>query len=162
MATSDLTCERLRELFSYDEESGLFRRRECADRSESGKIASGKVRSGHIKFRVAGRKYYAHRLAFLYMNGVWPSVHIDHKDGDPSNNAWRNLREAFGNINQQNLRRARAGKGTPIGVHKHGSKFQACICVDLVRHHLGTFKTEKEAHDAYIEAKRRLHAGCTI
>jgi hypothetical protein len=28
--------------------------------------------------------------------------------------------------------------------------------------HLGIFETPVAAHDAYLEAKRRLHAGCTI
>lgn len=33
----------------------------------------------------------AHRLAFLYMEGHFPSEYVEHKDEDSSNNAWVNL-----------------------------------------------------------------------
>jgi hypothetical protein len=38
--------------------------------------------------------YLGHRLAWLYMVGVWPDDEIDHWNRDPSDNRFTNLRDA--------------------------------------------------------------------
>ena len=50
----------------------------------------------------------------------------------------------------------------PLGVHRVGNKFVATIGHDRRKHHLGTFDTAEAASEEYVNAKRRLHAGCTI
>lgn len=50
-----------------------------------------------------------------------------------------------------------------LGVSKADSRgFRARIFYAGKETHLGTFKTPEDAHAAYLAAKRRLHAGCTI
>ena len=51
------------------------------------------MRTGHIRICIMRVKYLAHRLAWLYVTGSWPSQDIDHIDGDPTNNRFANLRE---------------------------------------------------------------------
>lgn len=45
---------------------------------------------------------------------------------------------------------------------KSSRKFRARIWSAGKEVHLGVFNTPEQAHEAYLAAKRRLHAGCTI
>lgn len=40
--------------------------------------------------------------------------------------------------------------------------WKASICTGGKRTHLGLFKTIEQAEAAYLDAKRRLHEGCSI
>lgn len=65
----------------------------------------------------------------------------------------------------QNQRKARVDNVIGLlGVthHPKNNKFQARITLDKRTQSLGYFKTPEAAHAAYVEAKRRLHEGCTI
>lgn len=47
--------------------------------------------------------------------------------------------------------------------NKQNKRYIAQIRVNWKTHYLSSFHTAEEAHAAYLEAKRRLHAdGCTI
>jgi hypothetical protein len=112
---------------------------------------------------VAGRFYYAHRLAFLYMTGEWPPNEVDHLNGIRDDNRWANLRLATVSLNRQNQRRPRRDNTTGyLGVMVNGAGFAARIMVDGKKFNLGTFKTPQEAHEVYLTAKRRLHKGGTL
>ena len=99
------------------------------------------------------------------MTGRWPQKSIDHINGDGSDNRWANLRDVDQKTNAQNLREAHAdNKAGLLGVHK-GRKYarwKAAIYVDGKTKKLGLFESAEAAHAAYVEAKRLLHAGCTI
>ena len=100
-----LTAERLREVLNYDPQSGEFRRRVDRGRGrghrwKAGTIAGRKAQYIHINIDYA--LYAAHRLAWLYMTGEWPSRGIDHIDRDKHNNAWSNLRLADKSQNAMN------------------------------------------------------------
>ena len=164
-----LTAERLRELFTYSPDTGSFVRRVAV--STNGLANAGAVAgclhkaSGHIFIRVDGHLFKAHRLAHLYVTGRWPQKSIDHINGDGSDNRWANLRDVDQKTNAQNLREAHAdNKAGLLGVHK-GRKYarwKAAIYVDGKTKKLGLFESAEAAHAAYVEAKRLLHAGCTI
>ena len=75
------------------------------------------------------------------------------------------MREAANKINAQNQRKAQKRNQTRLlGVswHKGRSMWQAGIRYQGKFKYLGLFTTPEEAHQAYIEAKRKLHEGCTI
>jgi hypothetical protein len=174
MATNNLTAERLRSLLSYEAESGTFRWRHDRIRgrlrvvnAEAGEVA-GSVRpnSGYVRIGIDGRQYFAHRLAWLYTYGAWPTSEIDHRNGVRSDNRLANLRDVSRRVNQQNALSPKHGTASGLlGVFRARSKSErwgARIGVNGKEQHLGTFKTPEAAHAAYIEAKRRLHAGCTL
>ncbi|PZQ77959.1 MAG: HNH endonuclease [Variovorax paradoxus] len=159
-----LTVERLRELLHYDPETGVFTwtlqpRRRALPR---GNVA-GTVQRGRVQIIIDQKSYRAHRLAWLYMKGEWPSNEIDHIDGNGLNNKFGNLRDVSTKVNQQNKRRPKAGTHLGVqGVNKVYRRFRAKLHVEGRSLHLGYFSTPEEAHAAYVCAKRQLHAGCTI
>lgn len=170
-----LTQERLKELLNYDPETGVFTwAATVGSRAKAGAIAgcdSGRVRRvvRVVRvIRVEGTLCLAHRLAWLWMTGAWPSEEIDHRDGDPSNNRWSNLRAANRRLNQENLRKPLVTNSCGfLGVtYTHSGKrikrWRATIMVNRVQKHLGRFHTPEEAHAAYVTAKRELHEGCTL
>ena len=52
---------------------------------------------------VKKRRYLAHKLAFLYINGVYNCGDIDHIDHNGLNNSWKNLRIVTHLQNKKNL-----------------------------------------------------------
>lgn len=161
-----LTQARLKEVLRYDADTGLFTwRKTLNNRRPAGTIAGclDSARLRRVFIGVDGRMYLAHRLAWLYVNGVLPSQQIDHINGDSTDNRIRNLRQATNAENHQNLRRARNDSSTKlIGVRKRFRKWAARITVDGHTIHLGTFKTAEAAHAAYLRAKRKLHPFGTL
>lgn len=165
MAESNLTLERLREALTYDPTTGEFRwLKKTAQRVQVGEPAGGTGHpSGYCHIRLDGRRYPAHRLAWFHVYGTWPKVLIDHINGVRDDNRIANLREADRSINAQNEHGLRANNtsGYP-GVTSHWGGWRARINLSGKRTHIGTYLTKEEAHRAYLDAKRRLHPGCTI
>lgn len=144
-----LIQHRLKELFSYDPETGLFTRLKNIKGQYAGIVRNTPNRKGYLCLLIDNKIYQQHRLAFLYMIGRWPTI-IDHKDGDGANNKWDNLREA---TNSQNLRNVGARKNNKLGVKgvmqtKHGF---------AVTMGLGTYKTIEEAIEVYNKAAKLFH-----
>lgn len=157
-----LTAERARELFAYDPETGLVVRRVTVLKCKAGSRV-GSPSKGYLNVCVDQRIYPLHRVIFLIVTGAWPTCEIDHRDGDKRNNRWRNLRDVPHALNTQNKRVAHRNNRQGLqGVGLSRGRFAASIQADGRRRHLGTFDAPEEAHAAYLDAKRRLHAGCTI
>lgn len=166
MSKADLTPARLRELLDFDPETGVFVRRKSRGRPDLvGTPAGAMDARGYLEVYVAGRLHKAHRLAWLYVHGVWPDSEVDHLNGVRSDNRLANLRVVTRRLNRQNLRRASShNKLGLLGVSPvcKSRKYQARIQLDGQQKHLGVFDTPEQAHQAYLEAKRRLHEGCTL
>ncbi len=92
-----LTQAELKAVLHYDPETGIFTRyghNKCGSKTYQGYIGIG----------IKRKTYYAHRLAWLYMTGVWPSKEIDHKNRIRDDNRWVNLREATRSMQSRNRR----------------------------------------------------------
>lgn len=160
MDDSNITAERLREVLFYDPETGVFKRiqNRSGPFNKAGTVAGSSDKAGRCRLMVDGKNYWAHRLAWLYMNGEWPKGHIDHIDCNPGNNAFKNLRDASRSINARNQRRAH--KGTPsglLGVSRNHGGWVAKISANGVKTYIGTYRTKEEAHAAYMAAKLIIH-----
>lgn len=159
-----LTQERLKELLHYDPESGIFTRLvRTSNRTQINEIAGSNNGNGYLRICVDGTKYYTHRLAWLYMTGEWPTDQGDHKNTIPSDNRWTNLRDATPAINSQNQRKAKSNSSTGfLGVFPCGKRFKTQVGLDERSQHVGVYDTPELAYEAYVDAKRKLHPGCTL
>lgn len=159
-----LTYQRLKELVSYNPETGIFTNISPRKKIRVGEVAGALDKSnGYIKLTIDKRHYYAHRLAFMFMTEGMPDDVVDHINGDRIDNRWCNLRNASRSLNQQNQRFApKHGKSGLMGAHQKRSKWSSHIYVSGKKIGLGVFDTAESAHDAYIQAKRKMHEGCTI
>lgn len=150
-----VTQNRLRQLFIYDEDSGNFIRRIKTGKSTKvGEIAGGKMSSGYIRLRVDGKKYLAHRLAWLYVYGEMPKM-IDHINHDTSDNRISNLRNVTHKNNHRNRKQHCNNKSGRVGVYwdSVGRKWISTICVDGRSIHLGRFIEFHEAVNARKNAE---------
>ncbi len=155
-----LSQERLKELLSYDCDTGVFTHKlSRGGRVKAGGIAGYVRTDGYIYIRVDRIQYLAHRLVWLYVEGCWPTDLVDHRDGSKINNRRENLREATPSQNSQNVGKASSNSTTGfLGVSKiPGERFRAVIKTDRKQKSLGCFKTAEEAHSAYLKAKSELH-----
>lgn len=167
---SHYDLERISEYIKYDQLSGFF----VWIKKASSKVIVGR-RAGYLDssgYRILsfkGTHYYEHLIAWNIMMGPIPNgMVIDHVDGDRSNNSLKNLRVTTQNQNAKNVVRnmTRIGPdGAPLPqgvcwVERKG-KYTASIKNNYKKIHLGTFLTISEAHDAYMNAKRRIHPEST-
>jgi len=156
----------LKELLWYDKETGIFRwRKERKYGLIKPWTKAGWTDKGYTRIQIGSTGYLAHRLAWLYEFGVWPSKDIDHVNGDRSDNRLCNLRDVSRKINTQNRRTSPINNSCGfLGVssHKNTGKFVSGIYIQGKRKHLGVFDTAEQAHEAYLIAKRQAHEGCTI
>lgn len=160
-----MTKELLQQALSYDPETGIF----CwlVDRgrfAKTGAVAGCTNGRGYRVIKVYGKHFYAHRMAWMMTVGeLADDVEVDHIDGNKANNKLANLRAVTKSVNQQNLRKPRNNNTSGfLRVSQSGMDWRAEIQVEGKRLRLGTFATPEIAYQAYIQAKRQYHEGCTI
>jgi hypothetical protein len=150
---SNLDFTRLREALAYDPETGVFTWRIRASKNTHiGEIAGcPRPKMGYIRISLDGGMYYAHRLAWGYVYGVWPAGQIDHINGVRTDNRICNLRDVTSSVNNHNSTRKAANRAGYTGVRMTPKgRYVATIC----RRHIGVFDTPDQAHAAYLAAKR--------
>lgn len=153
------TQARLKKLFAYDSETGIFirifvpRPQSARHLGPAGSVNTGGIRrcnGGYRFIHVDGKAYMAHQLAWVYVTGKWPTGGLDHKDGDRDNNRWKNLRLATQAQNTANRRLNSNSKSGVKGVWLVASgKWQAKIGINGVQHNLGRYDKKADATKAY-------------
>ena len=160
-----MTQKQVQEMFDYAADTGVFTWRIRPSRAvKAGDIAGCiEKRIGYITIGIAKRIYKAHRLAWLYTHGEWPKGLIDHINGNKADNRIANLRDVFADGNSQNVRKPnRRNKSGFMGVIWYQNKWRASLSVKGKSKWLGDYNTPEEAHQIYLEAKRKYHTACTI
>ena len=139
--------EKLKELgYKYDPETGdLFGGRgfKIKSKDTDGYIICGVYDENRKLYRVK-----SHRFIWWLNHNEIPEE-IDHINRIRDDNRLENLRNTTHSENRKNT--------SSKGYYKNGFKFKAQIMADGKWIYLGRHKTEKEAHQAYLEAKKIYH-----
>lgn len=163
----------LRQLLRYEPETGkLFWRErppEMFATKRSGSIWNARyakkeaftaiTTNGYRVGRIFDQSYKAHRVAWAIFYGKWPDHHIDHIDGDTSNNCQHNLRDVSRSQNMFNQKRRRDNSSGYKNViwHKQSGKWCARIRAFGATHSLGMFADPVDAFAAAEKARSSLH-----
>lgn len=155
-----LAVERLREVLDYDPSNGEFRWKvRTSNRVRVGERAGCLNSSlGYRSIGLDGEQFWAHHLAWYYINGHWPALDLDHRNGLRDDNRIGNLREDPGGMNAQNLHGAqRNNQSGFLGVCRKGNRWLAQLTAGGSRVWQATFDTPEEAHAAYLAMKAEMH-----
>jgi hypothetical protein len=151
--------EVLKHYLMYDPLTGIFTRRIDCNGELAGSICNRIDKTeGYVILCVKNIRLKAHRAAWAYMTGTWPTALIDHKNRRRDDNRFVNLREANDQTSVFNLKELRLNNTSGLrGVFKYGNKWRAAIRYKNKLHHLGTYEDKFKAKEVYEEAKNRLH-----
>lgn len=141
-------CELLKQKgYTYNPETGqIFGVR--------GKEITRKNKKGYISIR--DNKFsslYGHHFAWYMTYGNVDFIELDHDDNNTSNNRIDNLRILTHMKNCHNRRLPEKG----YYWDEINQKWRGKIVVNKKQIYLGLFKTEVEAREAYINAKKKYH-----
>lgn len=156
-----LTQEELLFLLHYDPDTGVFEWTKDASKGWHHHLRRGVAgtidKKGYRAIMIKGQKYKAHRLAWMYITGVWPVNQIDHINNIKDDNRFSNLREASNaqNVRNQGMRKSNSSGFRGVGKVKRWNRWYAAIFVGGKRLHLGFFRTAEEASVVYEEAAKR-------
>lgn len=155
---SSLTPDRLRELLHYEPETGAFVSRQRRSGVPYGRALGYVTKRGYRMVRVDNELHMAHRLAWLYMTGQWPSDEIDHRNGARSDNRWCNLRAATAKQNRENRAREASNSSGFRGVSWCAARRRWLAQIKHQRRqiNLGRFDDLFDAVGARLRAERDL------
>lgn len=160
MATNILTQDRLKQLLNYDPETGVFRYACARPKVRVGAVA-GHTHAGHgyRQIKLDGKLYLAHRLAWLYVHGEWPTDLLDHINRNRVDNRLANLRLSDKYLNRQNTNTPANNTSGAKGVtwNKTLNKWHARLSLHGKRYHVGWFLDKDAAVAARHAAEVQMH-----
>lgn len=151
-----VTQEELKRLFIYSPETGIFERIVRTSGAKLG-YAGSKAPSGYLQIRINYKLYYAHRLAFLWMVGRFPTE-VDHINRIRDDNRWINLKEVNHYQNMQNQPVRKDNKAGYRGVYfdNRSNRWIARTHRMGKSQYIGSFKTREEACKAVEEWRIKI------
>lgn len=156
-----ITQEKLKELLSYNQDTGAFLWIKAPKNHGQlvGKVAGSIDKYGYLIIKIDGVRYKSHRLAWLYMTGVFPESQIDHINHLHGDNRFFNLREAANNENMKNRPFHSNNKSGVTGVcwNTAESSWDARIGVNGKSVYLGRYENLIDAGIVRYVAERRYN-----
>jgi hypothetical protein len=163
------TQQQLKDLLEYDPNSGIFVWKERIGTDHGTKVFNSKYagkqagsvistsKGDEIRIRILGSSYLAHRLAWLYMKGNLPEC-VEHINNNRTDNRFHNLKASsiLSTLKDRKLPTNNTSGQIGVSWDKHLKTWTARIEANRVIHHLGKFKTKKEAVQARLSAEASL------
>lgn len=152
-----VTQEQLKELVEY-KEGFLIAKVKWADKIVVGNIVGTKNKDGYLQVSIQKKKYYVHRLIFLYHFGFLPES-VDHIDGDKNNNRIENLRAASLHQNNYNVKTPKSNKSGVKNVHwnKKNNNWNVTLAANNKSMYFGSFDDLELAALVAEEARNLYH-----
>lgn len=146
------------EWIRYSHDGKLFWNKTSSSKAVAGSEAGWMDKDGYIVVTIRGKKLRAARLVMMIHGVDVPKrMHVDHINGNITDNRIENLRIATPSQNSCNRRTQINNTTGAKGCVKAGKKYQAQIQVAGRYVYLGRFNTLNEAKAAYSLARTYLH-----
>lgn len=153
-----LAPEKLRELLSYDRDTGFFRWNVKRNHlAEVGQRAGHRnAKNGYRYVMISGKLYREHRLAWLYIHGEWPDIRldIDHINRVRDDNRISNLRLVTRRTNVENSAVFKGRRCTFNENIRGQKKWRLRFCHNGIRFDQ-LYSSEAEAIAAFSDAMRK-------
>lgn len=151
-----ITQAELKEVLTYNHETGIFTWNSSRGKAIKGGVAGTLLDNGYLCIRYKGKGYKAHRLAFIYMNGFYPTdFDTDHINHIKTDNRWSNLRLVTKSENQRNRSLNANNKYGQTGIYHNKKKdtWQVSITINGKWKTINEFKDKEKAVQARKEAE---------
>lgn len=155
-----MTQEYLKSILRYNPVTGIWKWKIKANKNINVNDVAGCLDGdGYIEIRYKNILYYAHRLAFLYMDGYVSENYVDHINGVRNDSRWSNLREVSHQCNMRNRKIHVNNTSGIIGVswREDSKKWRAYITVNRKTKSLGNFKNINDAVKSRYEAELKFN-----
>ena len=97
-----LTQKKVRELFDYNEKTGILTSRIDRGKAKKGRQYRTISKNGYLELSINNTVYRVHEIVWLWWHGYWPEFMIDHIDKIRHHNWITNLREVSPQCNVRN------------------------------------------------------------
>lgn len=154
-----ISQSKVQELFEY-REGCLFWTAKSGARShiKIGQKAGGWASGGYETVSISGKRYFVHRIIYIYHHGVMPK-YVDHINGKKNDNRIENLRPANHSENMCNAGIYKNNSTGIKGVFKRSSSDMYFVQVrkNNKNYYLGSYEDLELAELVAIEGRNKLH-----
>jgi hypothetical protein len=154
---SRLTWAEVKRLFKYRDGELYWKVKPSKNVRKGNKAGSINIK-GYKQVGIGHNTYVYGRIIFLMFHGYLPEC-VSYIDANPLNTRIENLRAATQSqvtcYSKKQKNNVSGYKG--VYLNKQKGKYSAQIWKKGKNHHLGLFKTPKEAYKAYCMAAKKLH-----
>lgn len=145
------SVDELKNAFAYDADTGIITWKVSrGGKAIKGARAGGLKGDGYRRIDCGGATYFEHRVVWALYYGDYPTLDIDHINGDRTDNRIANLRLVTMRQNQQNLKWHRKGRLVGASYNKEMKKWKSQISINGETKHIGYYPSEQSAHEAYV------------
>lgn len=149
------SIDRLKELFTIDEENGILLRKKSKRGVPAGPVGCKNDR--YWRCAVDGKLYLVHRVIWALANEQDPGeLEIDHINMNKHDNRPCNLRACDRSQQMANTKTRRNSKSGLKGIKSQNNRWVAALTYKRKRIALGTFDTKEEAIAAYAENAKKF------
>lgn len=159
MNNPPLSQEYVQRLFNYDPDTGRLTWRISGHSVSIGQEAGKADGKNGRRVRINYYRYKVAIIIWVWMTGHWPigkpDEVVDHRDTNPYNNRWKNLRliSQLKNSRNRYTNLNNTTGFTGVDMDKRTGKYRAHITVNMQKIYLGTFLSARDAAEARKQAE---------